>query len=247
MKTMIGVVVAWGLVFSGGAQIAIRHSGPSGPDVLSSSDFGSSAAIAAVPDQVRLINGQIVHVDGSWIAVSGQVLQVHPKEGVRIRGWLEGQFQDTDFMVVNLPIEVAEGEMLPPPNMVILVKPAGVYTYSTAAGSTRTIRKYDYGVPTVEPPKSPEEIAREKAELKKREAAGKVNALKANEEAAEKGDAYGLLRMAERYRDGDQVETNLLKARVYFERAALAGEDDATNELAKLPAPAMVSTNSVQK
>ncbi len=57
-------------------------------------------------------------------------------------------------------------------------------------------------------------------------------ALKANLEAAQAGDAYGLLRMGERYRDGDGVAKDTAKARDYLTRAAAAGSVTATEELA---------------
>jgi hypothetical protein len=55
-----------------------------------------------------------------------------------------------------------------------------------------------------------------------------------NQRQADKGDTYGLLRMGERYRDGDGVEKDLAKAKDYFTKAAAAGSSDATNELAQL-------------
>jgi hypothetical protein len=71
------------------------------------------------------------------------------------------------------------------------------------------------------------------AEEKRKAAA--AAALKFNQEAAARGDAYGLLRMGERYRDGDGVEKDLAKAREYFGRAAKQGNSSAAAALAKLP------------
>lgn len=59
-------------------------------------------------------------------------------------------------------------------------------------------------------------------------------ALKSNQEAAAKGDAYGLLRMGERYLKGDGVEKDLAKARQYLQRAAENGSATAKDELSKL-------------
>lgn len=59
-------------------------------------------------------------------------------------------------------------------------------------------------------------------------------ALKFNQDLAAKGDAYGLERMGERYRDGDGVEKDLTKAREYFEKAVAAGSPTAAAELSKL-------------
>jgi TPR repeat protein len=94
---------------------------------------------------------------------------------------------------------------------------------------------YDYGTPYVAPPMSPEQIAAERLRNEKVKKDGADAALKANEDAAANGDTYGLLRMGERYRDGDGVETNLMMAHAYLTRAALAGDQTASNELAQLP------------
>ena len=59
--------------------------------------------------------------------------------------------------------------------------------------------------------------------------------LKFNQDAAAKGDAYGLMRMGERYRDGDGVETNAVLAKEYFAKAAAAGSVTASNALVRLP------------
>ena len=68
-----------------------------------------------------------------------------------------------------------------------------------------------------------------------RATAAYAKALAANQAAAEKGDAYGLLRMGERYRDGEGVAKDLVKARDYLQRAAQAGSPTAAEELKKLP------------
>lgn len=86
-------------------------------------------------------------------------------------------------------------------------------------------------------------LDREAAEAKaKAEAAVKAKAratstaLKSNQDAAAKGDPYGLMRMGERYRDGDGVEINLAKAREFLQKAADAGSITAKEELSELDA-----------
>jgi hypothetical protein len=64
--------------------------------------------------------------------------------------------------------------------------------------------------------------------------APQARALKFNQDLADKGDAYGLLRMGERYRDGDGVPKDLNKAREYFTKAIAAGSPPAAEELEKL-------------
>jgi TPR repeat protein len=76
-------------------------------------------------------------------------------------------------------------------------------------------------------------VATEKAVAAKKVAQARV--LKTNQEAADKGDLYGLLRMGERYRDGDGVDKDLAKARDFLTKAAAAGSPTADDELKKLP------------
>lgn len=77
-------------------------------------------------------------------------------------------------------------------------------------------------------------VAMEKAVAVKKAAQDK--ALKFNQDLAAKGDAYGLLRMGERYRDGDGVTKDLTKARDYLTKAAAAGSPTAEDDLKNLPA-----------
>jgi len=76
---------------------------------------------------------------------------------------------------------------------------------------------------------------------KEKQEAAQEKVLKYYQDLANKGDTYGLLRMGERYRDGDGVEKNAAKARDYFTKAAAAGSPTAADELSKLD---RVSTNS---
>ena len=68
---------------------------------------------------------------------------------------------------------------------------------------------------------------------RKKAAAERV--LKINQDAAAKGDSFGLLRMGERYRDGDGVEKDLAKAKEYLQKAADAGSPSAKEELSNFP------------
>lgn len=60
------------------------------------------------------------------------------------------------------------------------------------------------------------------------------HALELNQAAAAQGDSYGLMRMGERYRDGDLVEKDVVKARDYLQRAAAAGSITAQDDLKRL-------------
>lgn len=233
MKTLLFLLAAVLVCNFSSAQV-VRVWIPNAPSVLQTTDFSSQPRPPVVTDPWRIINGEVVKVDGTWLAVSGNIAQVHPNEGIRINGSLEGVYQETDFFVVNLPVSGGEGDRIPPAGVVLLVKPAGTYTYSTAQGSTRTIRKYDYGTPCAEPQKTPEQIAAERALADKKKAEGIAATLKFNQDQAAAGDAGGQLRMAERYRDGDGVETNFYKAKYLFMSAADQGNETAVKELAAL-------------
>ena len=74
----------------------------------------------------------------------------------------------------------------------------GTYTYTTVNGSSRTIRKLDYGIPCDPPAELVKQQieaakAQEILEKKKTEEA-KSKALQWNRDQAAKGDPYGLLR-----------------------------------------------------
>jgi TPR repeat protein len=73
---------------------------------------------------------------------------------------------------------------------------------------------------------------REKQEAEKQSITAKAVAF--NQSQADKGDAFGLQRMGERYRDGDGVPKDLVKAKDYLAKSAAAGSLDATNELSQL-------------
>jgi TPR repeat protein len=90
-------------------------------------------------------------------------------------------------------------------------------------------------------PLTPEQIAAQakanadaKAKAGEQKRVAAARALQANQEAAAKGVSFGLLRMGQRYRDGDGVEKDLSKAKEYLQKAADAGSPTAAEELAKL-------------
>jgi hypothetical protein len=59
-------------------------------------------------------------------------------------------------------------------------------------------------------------------------------ALQYDETLASKGDDFGLLRMGERYRDGEGIQKDREKAIDYLSRAVMAGSPAASNELSQL-------------
>ncbi len=116
-------------------------------------------------------------------------------------------------------------------------KQAGAYVLS----ESNSVLKLDYGVVAIPPPPSPEEIeavARNAETVVLHNQNVNVQAakmLKWNQEQAAKADEYGLLRMGERYLNGDGVEKDLVKARDYLSKAAAQGSVQAADLLKKLP------------
>lgn len=180
-----------------------------------------------------------------WVQFEGRVLEVQPG-GIRLQGWYTGNYRQADgdwaeFFVTNYPHAAAENELLTVDenqHLILVAKMAGVHSYRTVAGGTRTIRMLDYGqiyVPTAEEIEAAQKAAEAKREAEKAKAKEAAeNALKMNLDLAAKGDAYGLLRMGERYRDGDGVEKDLAKAKDYLQKAAEKGSPTAADELKKL-------------
>jgi len=102
-----------------------------------------------------------------------------------------------------------------------------------AGGEVLELWEY-YIPPPPPPPPTPEQIVAAKAKVAADKKAGEEKGLKYNQELAAKGDPYGLLRMGERYRDGDGVPKDLAKARDCFTKAVAAGSPSAADELSGL-------------
>jgi len=198
-------------------------------------------------DPLREIDGKILSA-ATMSKFYGTVLEVQPT-GIRMNGiygkpggagWFYGpkgiETYGSEFFVEGFPFEVAENDFLAG-DMNLAAKEDGVYTYTTTQGGSRTIHKLVYGKvyhPPPPKPLTPEEIAAAKAKADAAKKTAQDRALKSNQEQADKGDAYGLLRMGERYRDGDDVPKDLDKARDYFTKAVAAGSPSAADELSKM-------------
>lgn len=200
-------------------------------------------------DPLRSLDGTIWRLSGvdkanGWVEFQGKVVDVITG-GVRLQGSYTGyEGDDLDFFVANFPYSVADNDWLGADSKnhtFYLAKEAGTFTYPTVLGGTRTIRKLNYGEIYVPPPPTPEQIAAAKAAADKAKAkadaerkAAQDKALRYNQDLADKGDAYGLMRMGERYRDGEGVPKDLAKARDYLSKAVTAGEPSAADELSRL-------------
>jgi hypothetical protein len=202
-------------------------------------------------DQWRVIDGTTNFAKGDdWVEFAGKVLEVQPGNGVRLEGnynrigsgatmYFTGNNAEDfnyEFFVANFPYDVAEGDIISVADR-FTARKTSTYSYKTTAGGSRTIRQIDYGTPYVPPPPkplTPEQIAAAQAKVAAQKNAIAAKVLKSNQDDAAKGDEYGLLRMGERYRDGDGVEKDLSKAKEYLQKAADAGSPTAKDELSKL-------------
>ena len=120
----------------------------------------------------------------------------------------------------------------------VAVKKNGDYTYTTVNKSSRTVPSYTVCSSEELEALSKKRIQSAQAQFKYskllRNRSTKIaneRALNANIESAENGEAYGLQRMAERYRKGDGVEKNLKKAADLLQKAEVAGQSEENSIL----------------
>lgn len=259
MKTILLIGLGVAFVWQASAQYigGPRHANASSGSLVSSVVATPPPVLYMPRDPDRVLDGVRCFLRGTdvrngWVQFEGTVIEVQ-REGIRLRGWYTGNYgsdgQGAEFFLTNFPYAAAENEKItvqdnPPQCFVAHV--AGVYTYNTVGGSSRTIRMLDYGsiyTPTAEEIAAAAKVAAaERKAEKAKEDTAKQKALKANQQAADEGDAYGLMRMGERYRDGDGVDKDLIKARVYLQRAVDAGSPTAVDDLKKLPDPTPVAS-----
>ena len=164
----------------------------------------------------------------------GNILTVHPSAIIDFTSPIQRYlYGDKNFFVEHFPY--AGGVFYG-----MMAYDLGNCIYTNSSGQVITIRKFDYGTPCTKI-WSPEELAaiKERVEAPKKAAQAKI--VKSNQDLADKGDPYGLLRMGELYRDGDGVPKDLTKARDYFSKAVAAGSPSAAGELSQLN---QVLTNS---
>ncbi len=174
------------------------------------------------------------------VAGSSLVFFAGHAEDISSSGFRSSNPETQDYWVVNYPFL---SSLVSDQAVSGSAKLVGKMTYTTVLGASRTILKLDFGRPCNPPAAyvaAKTEAARKAAaaqseatQKKKAELGDK--ALKFNQEAADRGDAYGLFRMGERYRDGEGVERDLIKARDFFHRASQAGSSGAASALQNLP------------
>ncbi len=195
-------------------------------------------------DPWREVAGATYLAKGSnWLQCLGTVIEIQQGKGVRVRGryalpfdlkpatLMPGETEEVYF-IANYPYPVAEGQDLGT-NVVAMMD--GVYSYHNVSGGNTTLVKLDYGKPVAAPQRIPTAAQREAQSKKTREAGER--ALAYHQELAAKGDAYGQLRMGQRYLAGDGVKKDVAKGRELLSLAAAQGNKTAADELEKLNKP----------
>ena len=169
---------------------------------------------------------------GAW----GQVLAIQPwstPSGQLDNGRIQYGtiYGDSLFFVDDFPYPATGGQIY----VDMMARAGGYFSYTNADGQSVKVPRLVYGMPCVKI-WSPEEIAaaQEKVEAQKQAVEDRV--LVNNLMLAYEGDPYGLLRMGERYRDGEGVPKDLAKSREYLSQAADAGSPEAAAELSELNA-----------
>ena len=140
-------------------------------------------------------------------------------------------YGDDLFFVEDFPYPSSSGEGYEK----MMALDSDYYSYTNSMRQVITIHKLIYGTPCAKT-WSAEEIAAAKQKVDSKKKAMQDKILKSYQDAADRKDAYGWLRLGECYRDGEYgLEKDLAKARSYLKQAADAGSTTAADELARLP------------
>jgi len=199
---------------------------------------------AFVPlDPWRVLDGTTNYVKLRGVEFTGKVMDITP-DGVRIEGEFGTLFgtdysPDSDqsyhvFFVAHYPYEVVTGQVIPSSYHMIAWY-VGTYTYATVNGSSRTIRKLDYGIPSDPAPEFIQqqiEAAKAKSILdtQKKEQM-QINTIHWLLSQATNGDAYAQCNLGEHYLNGQGCETNLEQAIYWLQKSAAQGNIAASNKL----------------
>lgn len=188
-----------------------------------------------------------------WKFLGGKVLQL-ADDGILLRKYHDFKLSgDYDLVYVkNFPMTIRVVDDSP---VAIYAMPSGRHQYTSTIGATKTVEAYDYGtIPTSQEISNLVKIAdlkRSTADAALSIRISEANAaaalkrveqraaeLKHHQRLADKGDAYGQLRMGERYLKGDGVEEDQAKAIDYLNKAASQGNETAKAMLQKIASSA---------
>lgn len=206
---------------------------------------------AQIQDPLRIIDGKKIGVSGKeWYVFRGTVLQnVHDGLMLSDAEWDNGSGDagSGSLFIRHFPYQVEDGAFIDCiTNRCFCARDSDLYQYTSVLGATRTVHSLEYGKIWNPPPPAPptsSEIAAAKAKAAADKAKASAAALKFNQEAAARGDAYGQLRIGERYLTGDGVQKDLAKARSMFVLSAAQGNQAAADHLKQLLASPATSQN----
>lgn len=202
-----------------------------------------------ITDPWRDVDGVTNYAGNAPLQFAGRVMDISD-DGIRVKGVVSEKgkcyyaaggidYEDrySDFWIEHFPYNVVNDSVLMPEDK-YYVWPAGAYRYSTVNGGSRTIPKYDYGIPCDVPPELvAQAAARQKAILdgaKKKSEENKIRAfqwLLNHSTNGSDGDQYAL---AKCYLNGSGCESNRVEAIKWLTLSANAGNIDASNKLASL-------------
>jgi len=196
-------------------------------------------------DPWRAMSGKTNYIKADGVEFCGKVMDV-TKDGVRIEGaygdlfgtsYIPSMYSYDDFFVANFPFEVVNDQVIPQSEH-LMAWYVGTYTYSTVNGSSRTIKKLNYGIPC-DPPaeliKQQQEAAAARALAEKKKAdQGQVNAVHWLQTQATNGSASAQCSLGIHYLNGQGCETNREQAIYWLKKAAEQGDTEASQKLAGL-------------
>jgi hypothetical protein len=244
--------------------VTIGKCGPNGAGVVANNPLNSIVATAPVVQPVyrdpsldfipenpwRSLDGETNYIKTDGVEFCGKVVDVTPN-GIRVEGEFGGLFETSyssssdadyhDFFVAHYPFQAVNDQVIyeSEHNMAWSV---GTYTYSTAQGGSRTIRKLDYGIPCEAPQKLVERaIAAAAAASKAKEEINRqkifqaqINTVRWLSPQATNGDASAQCSLGEHYLNGQGCETNQEQGIYWLQKAADQGDLEASNKLEQL-------------
>ena len=187
---------------------------------------------------IRVCRGTVYNVAESklWNTVGSKLVEKNGNVAI-LESRIEVNFRTHERRISYSAITNFNYDLPLGNSVTVMVMRVGVCTWNG-----QQVNLYDAGTRYVpESPAATQVASQSKTadELKRKGAdaisSAKERALKMNQQAADQGDGYGLMRMGERYRDGEGVEKDPAKARAYLEKAVAVGSIDAKAALDGLP------------
>jgi hypothetical protein len=194
-----------------------------------------------VRDPWRALDGktnQVARTGG--VAFEGRIVSVSDDE-LRIKGAVGGK--DMEFVVLHFPHKVKADEIIGLGND-LYAWPIATPTDAGKSGASPDVPKFEYGKPCLPRPadiSNAAEFSEAKHEAAIKKAEGYKAAFEVNRQHALAGDADSQLKLGQLYLAGHGCQMDTNQARIWLQKAADQGNQDAAKELAVL---AMTIANS---